>query len=383
MTPPESAATPIITIEVRTIPPYPILVGPGASRRLASWLVERRLASRYMLVTDSNVAKLHVEPLSRLMIDAGLSAGAIVFPAGEANKTRATKETVEDAMIDAGCGRDSAIVAVGGGVATDLAGFVAATYQRGIRFVLVPTTLLGMVDASVGGKTGVDHAKGKNLIGAFHQPSAVFIDTNFLATLPERYYRSGLAEIVKAALIRDANLFERISREAPALLMREPALLAGAIARSCEIKADIVAADEKEADLRKILNLGHTIGHAIETLSGYELTHGEAVSIGMVAETRMAQSLGLMSKADAEAVERTLAKLGLPVRLPADRPGLRPDSILQTARLDKKSRDGKTAYVLPSAIGAMARGPAGYGILIEDLLAADVLAGMQDMVPPR
>jgi 3-dehydroquinate synthase len=383
MTPPESSAAPIITLEVRTEPPYPVMVGPGASRRLATWLIERRLAARYALVADSNVAALHVRPLHDLLVDAGLSVGTIVFAAGEANKTRATKEIVEDAMIDAGCGRDAAIVAVGGGVTTDLAGFVAATYQRGIRCVQVPTSLLAMVDASVGGKTGVDHAKGKNLIGAFHQPSAVFIDTDFLFTLPEREYRSGLAEIVKTAVIRDAALFDRISGESEALLRREPGLLTEVIARSCEIKAEVVAADEKEGDLRKILNLGHTIGHAIETLSGYELTHGEAVSIGMVAETRMAQRLGVLPAAAAEAVERTLENLGLPVSLSADRPALRPWSILEVARRDKKARDGRIAYVLPSALGVMARGPAGYGILLEDALAAEVLAGMLDTAPPR
>jgi len=376
MTPPDPSADQIAIIDVRTHPPYRLHVGPGASGRLVSWLSERRLGARYAVVTDANVATLHARPLADRMIDAGLAVTTVVFPAGEASKTRETKATIEDALIEAGCGRDAAIVAVGGGVTTDIAGFVAATYQRGIPFVQVPTTLLAMVDASVGGKTAVDHPRGKNLIGAFHQPSAVFIDVDFLATLPDRELRSGLAELVKTAVIADAAFFARLVSGAAALAARDATALAPAIARACEIKAEVVAADEKERDLRKTLNLGHTIGHAIETLSRYELAHGEAVAIGLVAETRMAEKLGVMPSADAAAVERLLADLGLPVRLPG-MPGMTPWSILEAARRDKKAREGRIVYVLPSALGRMARGPNGFGIPLEDVLAAEVLSGMQ------
>jgi len=380
---PDSSAFPIATIEVRTATSYRLHVGPGAAVRLTPWLEQEHLAARYALVTDTRVAELHARPVAGRMIDAGLAVTTVMFPAGEASKTRATKETIEDALLDAGCGRDTAIVALGGGVTTDMAGFVAATYQRGIPYVQVPTTLLAMVDASVGGKTAVDHPRGKNLIGAFHQPSAVFIDTDFLATLPDRELRCGLAEVVKAAVVRDAGLFLSLQAGAAGLLAREAAPLAGAIARACEIKAEVVAADEKEGDLRKILNLGHTIGHAIEALSGYAMPHGEAVSIGMVAETRLAARLGVLAQTDAAAIEALLASLGLPVRLPADHAGMTPWAILEAARRDKKSREGRIAYVLPSRIGEMSRGPAGYGIPLEDVLAAEILTGMQESAPPK
>ncbi|HET6372645.1 MAG TPA: 3-dehydroquinate synthase, partial [Candidatus Polarisedimenticolia bacterium] len=266
-------------IPVETSPPYTLHVGLGAARALPGWLSTRSLAARYALVTDSNVAPLHARPLLAALTAAGLPTMLIEFPAGEGNKTRSTKEAVEDALAAAGVGRDAAVIALGGGVVCDLAGFVAATYHRGIPYVQVPTTLLAMVDASVGGKTGVDTPQGKNLIGAFHQPAAVFIDTEYLATLPGRDYRSGLAEVVKAGAICDADLFELLRREAPRLLARDPSLVPEVIERSCRIKAQVVAADEKEGDLRKILNFGHTIGHALEAVTGFAMTHGEAVAV--------------------------------------------------------------------------------------------------------
>lgn len=373
----------LTTIEVSTSPGYQLHVGPGAAEHLAPWLVERRLAGRYMLVTDANVAARHARPLRERMAEIGLKVSMVVCPAGETSKTRATKEMVEDAMVDAGCGRDSAVVAVGGGVITDLAGFVAATYQRGIPCVLVPTTLLAMVDACIGGKTAVDHPKGKNLIGAFHQPAGVFVDIDFLATLSDREYRSGLAEVVKAAVIRDARFFERIVSQTQRLRARDAVLLAEIVAVACEIKADVVASDEKERDLRKILNFGHTIGHAIETLSGYTLAHGEAVSIGMVAEARMAVRLGILPMGDSAAVASALSGLDLPVRLPLSLSAVTPRAILETAHLDKKAREGRVVYVLPSSLGEMARGSAGYGIPIEDRLAEEVLSEMQETAPSQ
>ncbi len=358
-------------IPVRTAPSYWINVGPGVSRELPAWLASRGLGARYALVTDDVVAPLHASDLVRRLLEGGLRVETVLVPSGEGHKTRTTKERVEDAMLAAGLGRDCAVVALGGGVVADLAGFVAATYHRGVPYVQVPTTLLAMVDASVGGKTAVDHPRGKNLIGAFHQPAAVFSDVDTLATLPERQLRSGLAELVKAAAVADEGLFEKVAARADAILSRDPALLTDLIARACEIKAEVVAADEREHDLRKILNFGHTIGHALETLSGYAILHGEAVSAGMVAEARLAVRMGHLAASAASALEELLGRLGLPVRLPAE--AADPEAVLEAARADKKVRDGRLECALPAAIGRMARGPRGHGIPIEVPLALEVL----------
>ena len=360
-------------ITVRTSPPYELTVGSGSVRRLAGWLSDARLGSRLALVTDTTVGPLHAAPLLRRLAQAGLTCDSFVFDAGESSKTRGTKEKLEDAMIEAGLGRDSAVIALGGGVVTDLAGFLAATYHRGIPCVQVPTTLLAMVDASVGGKTGVDHPKGKNLIGAFHQPAAVFIDVDYLVSLPAREFRSGLAEIVKAGVIRDADLFRKLQADAARIAERDPESLAGIILRACEIKAEVVSSDEREADLRKILNFGHTVGHALESLSSYALTHGEAVAIGMVVEARMAVKAGLLAGGDAEAIGLLLQALGLPSSPTGPARGLRPEAILETMRLDKKARGGAIEYAVPDAIGSMARGPSGFGIRLDDALALEVL----------
>ena len=375
MTQPAPAPAPLVTFEIDTKPPCRLEIGRGVSRRLPGWLSSRARAG-LALVTDSNVERLHAGPLRKLMSDGGHTVTTTVIPAGEAAKTRATKEMVEDALIDAGLSRDSLIIAMGGGVVTDISGFVAATYMRGIPWVAAPTTLLAMVDAAVGGKTGVDHPRGKNLIGAFHQPSAVFSDIEFLATLPEREYRSGLAEVLKAAVIRDAGLFLSMKTQAGRLGARDPDLMTGLVAAACRIKADVVAADEREGDLRMILNFGHTIGHALELLSGYQLTHGEAISIGMVAESRMATGLGLLSKDAADEIELTLGLLGLPVRLPAGAGRMPPEKILEAARHDKKARIGRIMLVLPEAIGRMARGPDGHGIALSEQLAIEVLKAL-------
>ncbi|MFQ5702239.1 MAG: 3-dehydroquinate synthase, partial [Acidobacteriota bacterium] len=315
-------------IEVSTAPGYVVHVGQGLGPHLVEWLEGSLRAARYALVTDTNVAATHAKALGRRMRRAGLDVLEVVFDAGEAHKTRETKQHVEDRLLEAGLGRDAAIVSVGGGVVTDLAGFTAATFLRGIPHVPVPTTLLGMVDASIGGKTGVDHPRGKNLIGAFHQPAAVFADVAHLEGLGDRQFRSGLAEAIKAAVIRDGELLDRLVSEAAGIKGRDPALLAGIIARACAIKAEVVSADEKEGDLRKILNFGHTIGHAVEKVSGYKLTHGEAISIGMAVESRIAVKRGLLAPAYAEAIRAALEAFDLPVALPSDEPALSPEAIL-------------------------------------------------------
>jgi len=365
----------LLQVSVGTTRPYSVHIGPEASLQVPSWLIGEGIASRYALVTDSIIAPLHAHGLLDHMRASGLETALVIVPAGEGSKTRQTKQLIEDQMLDQGLGRDAAVIALGGGMITDLAGFVAATYMRGIPLIQVPTTLLAMVDASVGGKTGVDHPKGKNLIGAFHQPSAVFIDTRFLETLPDRQYRAGLAEILKAAVIHDAGLFERMSAEAEGVKAREPALLTRLIADACRIKAEVVAGDERETDRRKVLNFGHTIGHALELLSGYSLSHGEAVAIGMVVEARLSVRMGLLPAAAAASIESAVRLLGLPTGLPAVA-ARSPERVLEAARHDKKARAGRLAYALPSAIGSMARGAEGFGLFVPDTKVLEVLAEM-------
>jgi len=299
------------------------------------------------------VAAHHQAPVLASLAEAGLQAQAALVPPGEAAKTLAQAERLWNAMLRFGLDRGSVVVALGGGVVTDLAGFVAATYMRGIAWVAVPTSLLGQVDASVGGKTAVDHPECKNLIGAFHQPAAVLADVGALATLPEEELRTGLAEVVKHAMIRDAGLFGILESHTDALLMYDPVRLEEVIARSVRIKAEVVMADERESGLRRILNYGHTIGHAIESASlaaGAAMTHGRAVALGMVAEARLAERRGLVDAKVAERQRRLLARFGLPVAL-ADLPD--PDRLLAILRHDKKAAAGRLRFVLPTAVGAV------------------------------
>ncbi|HYM36013.1 MAG TPA: 3-dehydroquinate synthase, partial [Steroidobacteraceae bacterium] len=272
---------------------YPILIGDGLLSDRA--LLAQTIASRdVFVVTNDRVGPLYLQRLVDSLQDK--RTASIQLPDGEARKTLATVSTIFDALVAARMNRDAVIIALGGGVVGDMAGFAAACYQRGIDYVQVPTTLLAQVDSSVGGKTAVDHPGGKNLIGAFHQPRAVIADTATLKTLPDRELRAGLAEVVKYGFIRDRVFLDWVEAHAQALLQRDPTSLAHAIRRSCEIKAEIVAIDEREQGLRAILNFGHTFGHAIETATSYgEFLHGEAIAIGMVIAADMSQRLGWIS----------------------------------------------------------------------------------------
>jgi 3-dehydroquinate synthase len=340
---------------------YPLRVGTHLLASLPAELPRILPAHRYFLITDRHVARLHGRRLLGALRRRGLDVRLLAVPAGERAKTRATKSRLEDRMIAAGAGRDAAILALGGGMITDLAGFTAATYLRGIPYLALPTTLLAMVDASIGGKTAVDHPAGKNLIGAFHHPRAVLADVGTLRTLPEREFRSGLAEAVKTAVAGDGPLFRRLERSRAAILSRHPAALTGLVLACCRVKAAIVRADEKESGRRAILNFGHTLGHALERASGYRLAHGEAVAIGMCAESRAAEAAGILRPGEAERIERLLLQIGLPVRAPA---GLGAARLLAAARSDKKARRGSLRYAVPVRIGSMARGDGSYTLSI-------------------
>ena len=326
---------------------YPIHIGPGLLGRPE--LLEPHLAGRRaVVVTNETVAPLYADRLERTLAAAGAATGRIVIPDGEAHKTWQTLDAVFGTLLEARADRKTVLVALGGGVVGDLAGFAAASYQRGVPFVQVPTTLLAQVDSSVGGKTGINHPLGKNMIGAFHQPLAVLADTDTLASLPEREFRAGLAEVVKYGAIRDAEFFSWLEANLDALLAREPSALARAIQRSCEVKAEIVALDERESGPRALLNLGHTFGHAIETVQGYGAwLHGEAVAAGMAMAARLSVRLGRLAPGDAERLVAFLARAGLPTRPPA----MAPAAWLEAMGRDKKNESGRITLILLDALG--------------------------------
>lgn len=338
-------------------------------RDLATHASRLAPAHRYAIITDENVGGIY---------GGHMKFGAVIkIPAGERYKTRATWASVTDEMLAQGLGRDSTIVAVGGGVVGDLAGFVAATYMRGIPFIQVPTTLVAMIDASIGGKTGVDTPAGKNLVGAFHQPAAVLIDPTVLGTLPERELRAGCAEAIKHGVIADAGYFDRTVDALPAVLSpggSTSAAMRSLIEGSVAIKESVVARDEREHGLRKILNFGHTLGHAAEALSGYALLHGEAIAIGMAVESRLAERMGLAEAGTAEHVCMALSRAMLPSQVPTS---LDPERLVALTKTDKKARRGHVEYALPSAIGRMAGAETAYGIAVQDtdaLAAARIMA---------
>lgn len=324
---------------------YPIRIGAGLLRR-GDWSAV--IGGRHVLViSDEHVAPLYLERVAAAL--AGKQLATLVLPAGEQEKTLARFAQVIDALATLRASRDAAVVALGGGVVGDLAGFAAACWMRGIAFVQLPTTLLAMVDSSVGGKTAVDLPQGKNLVGAFHQPSAVIADLETLRTLPPRELRAGLAEVVKYGAIRDAAFFGWIEQHRSALLAGDPEALGEAIERSCRHKAEIVARDETEQGERALLNFGHTFGHALETAAGYgNLLHGEAVGIGMLMAARLSAALGHAPPEDAERLSRLLAHLGLPL---FPRGETDPAQLLDLMRLDKKAVSGRLRLVLWRGIG--------------------------------
>jgi 3-dehydroquinate synthase len=324
---------------------YPILIGPGLLGS-AELLREHAGAARLLVVTDEVVAPLWLPRLEQGL--AGRPFATCVLPGGESQKTLGNVAAIIDALVAARLNRDGLVLALGGGVIGDIAGFAAASYQRGIAFLQLPTTLLAQVDSAVGGKTGVNHPGGKNLIGAFHQPTAVITDTDTLSTLPDRELRAGFAEIVKAALVADPAFFEWLEANAARVLAREAEALAHAIRRACEIKAAIVAGDEREQGRRAVLNLGHSFGHAIETGAGYgRVLHGEAIAAGMVLAAELSTRLGRLPGADAQRVRELLSRSGLPV----DPPRLGRAKMLELMGMDKKVAGGKLRLILLDAIG--------------------------------
>ena len=348
---------------------YDIVVERGALGSIGARLRALGVGSRAAVFTDPAIARLYGKTVVESLTAAGFTVSMVELPEGEAAKTPAVAAQGWDACVAAGLDRSSTVLALGGGAIGDLAGFVSATYMRGTNFVQLPTTVLAQVDASSGGKTALDHPKGKNMIGAFHQPRLVVVDTVTADTLPPREYRSGLAEVVKHGIVLEAAYFEDVEASADALAAREPETVQRIVAGSCRLKASIVERDELESSLRMVLNYGHTIGHAIEAATGYaQLTHGEAVSLGMAAEAALAVRLGVATAATRERQERLLARLGLPIRMAAVDPAL----VLEAMTRDKKARNGRVPVVLAPEIGRFT--------IAEHVGADDVRAALADIV---
>ncbi|MDH3320327.1 MAG: 3-dehydroquinate synthase [Betaproteobacteria bacterium] len=337
-----------VALEARS---YPVHIGAGAIDTEAFYRPHLR-AGRVAVVTNPVVAPLYLERVKAALARAGAApAIEILVEDGEQAKNWTALERVFDGLLAARMGRDGILVALGGGVVGDLAGFAAAVYQRGIPFIQVPTTLLAQVDSSVGGKTAVNHARGKNMIGAFHQPAAVIADVGTLATLPERELRAGIAEVIKHGFALDAALVAWLEENMARLLARDAAALVHVVRRSCELKAQVVAADEREAGTRTLLNFGHTFGHAIEAGAGYGVwLHGEAVAAGMVMAAELSAQAGLLPAADTERLRRLLRQAGLPVAGPA----LAPERYLDLMAGDKKAAGGRARYIVLREIGRAA-----------------------------
>ena len=348
--------------------PYTVQIGPGTRTTITDLIpAQMNSQTRLVIITDEIVAQLHLEAVRGLLTPRSV---IIRIPTGEEHKSNEQACLIYDQLAREFISRSDLIVTLGGGVIGDLGGFVAATWMRGLPFIQLPTTLLAAIDASIGGKTGINHPSGKNLIGAFHQPAAVIVDTDFLATLPDRDFAAGLAESVKHAAIRDARFFEWHEQHAERIRGRDADLLPELIARNCAIKADVVARDERESDLRMILNHGHTVGHAIEHHLEYDLRHGECVALGMIVENEIAERRGQLSDAVAARVQALLAALGLPVRLPRS---LAPDRIVAATHLDKKLRSGKMNFVLLNDLGAPLR--------VSDVTDEEIVQALEKIQP--
>jgi 3-dehydroquinate synthase len=360
---------------------YEVLVGSGLVDRLGEIALRIAPAHRYAIVSDEHVAMHWLARATESFDSAGATTIATSVPAGEASKSREQWAALTDWLLEHGAGRDTTVIALGGGVVGDLAGFVAATYLRGVPVIQVPTSLLAMVDASVGGKTGVDTPAGKNLVGAFHQPAAVVIDPATLATLPPAHRRAGIAEVLKHGAIADASYFRlaagwarevEVSRRSGGDFDWSGPLTLGVVGRSVAIKAAVVRADPLERGHRQVLNAGHTVAHALERETGYALLHGEAVAIGLVTEARLGERAGVTTAGTAAALKDALGSAGLPTAIPT---GIDAGRLVDAMRHDKKSRAGSLAFALIDQVGAMAGSDdAGWSTALDETLVRSVLA---------
>jgi 3-dehydroquinate synthase len=357
---------------------YDILIQNGLLSKIPSDLKERKLGNRFALITDTNVSALYGQKLTDLLNDEGLETKIFVFEAGERNKKLRTCEDIMNNMSFNGFGRDSVVVALGGGVVGDMSGFIAAIFNRGVPYVQIPTTFLAQADSSVGGKTGVDTEFGKNLVGAFKQPKVVYIDPLTIRTLPQIEYISGLGETVKHGIIRDINFFNYIEDNKSEVLKMTDEVLLHLAQTNCSIKAAVVEIDPHEKGLRRILNLGHTIGHAVEKLSNYELPHGHCVAIGIMPALRIARQTTDFPMEDLIRVEKLFESLNLPTQIPFR---VSNEDIIKATTLDKKAAKGQARYCLPIRIGEMASFDGQYVTLVDEPLVRQALYALRQYPP--
>lgn len=353
---------------------YPILIDAGILQEPQHWLPTRRY-EHYIVITDHTVKKHYGHSLIAALHKLGCNAKLLSFPSGEASKTQTTKTQLEESMLRTHCGRNTLCLALGGGVVGDLAGFLSATYMRGIDYIQIPTTLLAMVDSSVGGKTAIDTAHGKNLIGAFWQPKAVLADLDCLATLPKKHIINGLVEALKMFLTSDKASLQYLQRNLDAALAGDHKVLTQIIYRAVKIKADVVERDEKESNLRMILNFGHTIGHALEQISRYKILHGVAVAYGILVEAKIAQLLGLLSVKHYADIQTILARLGIHSK------ALRKfdiDQIIQATALDKKTTTQQARYVLLNSLGSVLQTQGKFAHPVENAVVLAAFAELGD-----
>ncbi len=326
---------------------YEMRIGEGLLLRTGLWLREMGYSRKAVIITDTTVKDLHAEFLGRGLANAGFAVTLMEIPPGEKYKTLETASELYDKLTDAYAERTTPVLALGGGVIGDLAGFVAATYMRGMPLVQVPTTLLAMADSSLGGKTAVDYGNFKNIVGVFYQPVMVVADIDALKTLPRDEFTSGMAEVIKSAAVRNANLLKFLEINIAKVRELHPEVLGNMIAEAARIKAEIVAKDEREQDLRAVLNFGHTVGHAVEAVSGFGLKHGQAVAIGMMAAARISARMDFLDESEVARLEKLIAAAGLPVKMP----GLDKEAVMEAMRHDKKVRGNKIRFVLLKSIG--------------------------------
>lgn len=345
-----------------------ICIGRGLLAGSSRLIRQAATLQRLVIITDSNVGPLYSGVLAREIADAGLRVDVITFPAGEEHKTLQSAAGIYRQLAGLYADRSTAVAALGGGVAGDLAGFVAATYLRGMPLVQVPTSLLAQVDSSIGGKTAVNQGRLKNQIGVFHQPVLVLIDSSTLTSLPEDEYINGLAEVIKSAAIGDSELFDLLEHNTAAVLAREKELVDEIILRAARVKVAAVSADERDTGERQLLNFGHTIGHAIETCSGFTVSHGQAIAVGMVEAARLSCSTGLLGSHDFQRLKNLIEAFGLPVKIP----GISPARLVRAMRHDKKINDGKLKFVLLRRPGeSLLRGDIGFDDIVKGLATAD------------
>jgi len=337
-----------VHLDKETSSSYDIYIGTAIVDRMGLLVTKHHWAARYMIVTDSTVAALHGAGVQETLKEVGLQTDIIDFPPGEASKDFQTVVRICNLLMERGIDRTSALIALGGGVVGDIAGFVASIYMRGIPYIQVPTTLLAQVDSSIGGKTGIDLSTGKNILGTFYQPKGVFIDLAFLKTLQPQELRNGLAEIVKYGIIDDPELFGTLEAQADAIKNQDMDLLKELVTKSCTIKKGVIEIDETEQGIRRILNFGHTVGHAIETESDYTIPHGDAVSMGMAAETILSERMGYLSAPERTRIVALIKTLGLPERIPQ---GLSSQGIVACMKGDKKKAGDVLNIVLLKKIG--------------------------------